>query len=582
LAVLAFELVADRVLAPFVGVSLYTWTSIIGVTMVGLSAGAWIGGRLADRRPRFTTLAGLLLGSAAILLLSFGLVRLIGDAGPLQALPSLARIFLLSGLLLIPAATLLGAVTPLAVRLALDDLQRAGRTVGSIYALATLGSLAGNFLTGFVLVARLPVTTIFVAVAALLLVLAAFAWLSRGASPAASSAGAEDAPAPVRAPEQGVALPIGDKPAALCAVAAAGSFCTMILELSASRILAPYVGVSIYSWTGIIGVVLAGMALGNYVGGRYADRGLGQRGVARWMVAGGFATMTIVPLAPILGGYEALAKYELLFRVTVLALAIFAAPVFLLGTLSPQLVRLAIGDVAHAGRLSGRIYAWSTAGAIAGTFLTGWVLISTLGVFLLVMSAGLALIVMGLVLGFGPGRQRRLELTAAAAAIWAAVVYGGGVLNSPCTLETNYFCIRVEDGAERGEKYRYLYLDRLIHTYIKLDDPTFLGYEHENIQSAITREWASKIEKPRALVIGGGGYSFPRWVERYLPQVHVDVVEIDPGVTEIAYRELQLPRDTRIVSYNMDGRQFVKEHASPGAYDLIVQDAVNDLSIPYH
>ena len=84
------------------------------------------------------------------------------------------------------------------------------------------------------------------------------------------------------------------------------------------------------------------------------------------------------------------------------------------------------------------------------------------------------------------------------------------------------------------------------------------------------------------LIIGGGGYTLPRWIDDALPKASVEVVEIDPGVTEIAHRKLGLPRNTKIVSYNLDGRQFVQERATPGHYQLVVQDAVNDLSVPYH
>jgi spermidine synthase len=84
-------------------------------------------------------------------------------------------------------------------------------------------------------------------------------------------------------------------------------------------------------------------------------------------------------------------------------------------------------------------------------------------------------------------------------------------------------------------------------------------------------------------VIGGGGYTYPRWVEAQadLSDVQIDVVEIDPAVTEIAHDKLGLSRATRIVSIHRDGRQFVKS-APAGSYDLVIQDAVNDLSVPYH
>jgi spermidine synthase len=84
------------------------------------------------------------------------------------------------------------------------------------------------------------------------------------------------------------------------------------------------------------------------------------------------------------------------------------------------------------------------------------------------------------------------------------------------------------------------------------------------------------------LVVGGGGYTFPRWVDSQLPAASVEVVEIDPGVTEVAHREFGLPRDTKIVSHPLDGRQFLADRAADGAYDLVIMDAVNDLSVPFH
>src|SRR5207248_7661317 len=81
---------------------------------------------------------------------------------------------------------------------------------------------------------------------------------------------------------------------------------------------------------------------------------------------------------------------------------------------------------------------------------------------------------------------------------------------------------------------------------------------------------------------GGGGYTLPRWAEAYEPRVKVEVVEIDPGVTKVAHEFLGLSEDTKIVTHNRDGRQFVQEQAAKGTYQLVVQDAVNDLSVPYH
>lgn len=150
-AILVLELVAGRVLAPFVGVSLYTWTAIIGVVLAGLSAGSWLGGRLADRRASPGVLSSLFLLGGLLSLATLGIVGLLGNGELVRPLPLLARIFLLTTLVFLAPSLVLGMVAPVAIRLVLPDVRRTGRVVGLISAAGTVGSLVGNFMTGFVL-----------------------------------------------------------------------------------------------------------------------------------------------------------------------------------------------------------------------------------------------------------------------------------------------------------------------------------------------------------------------------------------------------------------------------------------------
>jgi spermidine synthase len=114
-------------------------------------------------------------------------------------------------------------------------------------------------------------------------------------------------------------------------------------------------------------------------------------------------------------------------------------------------------------------------------------------------------------------------------------------------------------------------------------DVNELGYPHEQVQADFVRLAADRAAgAPHLLVIGGGGYTLPRWAKAKFPSADVEVVEIDPGVTEVAQRKLGLSRESGINITHMDGRQFVQERAPAGSYHLVVQDAVNDLSVPYH
>jgi hypothetical protein len=585
-ATLVLELVAGRMLAPYIGSSLYTWTSIIGVVLAGVSLGNWVGGRLADRGATARRLGALFLVGGVLSWLTLPLVGLLGDSAPIRALPLLGRIFVLSTLVFLPPSLVLGMVTPLTIRRALPDLRRTGRVVGLVYACGTLGSLAGNFATGFVLTAYFTTTTIVVAVGAVLVVLGALAgewWRhkDRTAWTRADEAATEPNGRATPAGRTG-GFTLAGNVAFASAVVFVASFASMGIELAASRILAPYLGLSLYSWTGIIGVVLLGITVGNYLGGWIADRWPRQPVLGLSLFAAGMGGVAILWLVELLDVWSIWTRMDLVQRILAQTAAVFFVPVLLLGTISPQVIRLTVTDLRHSGRVAGLIYAWSTAGAILGTFLTGWWLISAVGVHALVFA--LALVLLGLGLAIGQFWRRPIVLGGLALVAVGSIAFlqSRDALRSRCLLETNYFCIKVGDAVQSVGPVKTLVLDHLVHSYVKIGDPTYLGYVHEQIQADATVHLTANKPDPRVLLIGGGGYTYPKWVAHQLPKVAVDVVEIDPGVTDVAHRYLDLPLDTPVRSYNLDGRQFVQETAPRGAYTLVVQDAVNDLSVPYH
>jgi hypothetical protein len=256
----------------------------------------------------------------------------------------------------------------------------------------------------------------------------------------------------------------------------------------------------------------------------------------------------------------------------------------LLGTVSPQVIRLAITDVKSGGSTAGSIYAVSTVGAIVGTFVTGYFLLGTISMYSILMLVALILAI--LCLFVGQLWRSNLMLFGFSLIIGAAVVgmLMLGYRSKDFQLETKYYAITVYPGVDResGREVLNLTLDHLLHSSVDLKDPTWFRYKHEYVQEEILRELNQRHPQTNLLIIGGGGYTLPRAVETSMPQVSVDVVEIDPGVTEIAHRMLGLPRETKIRTANMDGRQFIMERAQKGNYHLVVQDAVNDYSVPYH
>ena len=185
-----------------------------------------------------------------------------------------------------------------------------------------------------------------------------------------------------------------ERPWASYVIVFVASGCTLVLELVAGRVLAPFVGVSIQTWTSVIGVVLAGISLGNYLGGVLADRSGSNRLLGVLLAAGGLASLGVLPLATGLGPVTP-RSYPLVFRIVLLTTLLFFAPSLLLGMVPPVAVRCTLHDLDRAGKVVGRIYAASTAGSLAGAFLTGFVLVAYFGTRAIILSVGLTLIVLG-------------------------------------------------------------------------------------------------------------------------------------------------------------------------------------------
>jgi predicted membrane-bound spermidine synthase len=643
-ALLVLQLVAGRLLAPFIGSSLETWTSIIGVFLTGIALGNAFGGRLADRYPTPRTLALLLVAGAVAALWMLVFPLLLSSTGLHRALPLPPRIPVLAAALCLPAGFVLSLLTPLAIKLGLPDVSHTGRVAGLIFALSTLGCLIGNYVTGFYLIPTFTINTLVAVSAGVLLALAAVSLAVvrvQDPSPLASLAapplngegekssdvlspplqagvagGTQGSPSRTEEGDGGWGSPAAN-PHAFADIRRAylivflASFCGMALELTASRVLAEAVGVSLFTWTGVIGVMLAGTALGNFLGGLIADwaarpsAGRSPRvALAATLILAGAVTVLVFVSKALVTRFGAFLSWEPIAQVLGLTFSYFFLPMLMLGLVSPQAIRLSVPDVSHAGRVAGRVYAWSTAGAIAGTFAAGYVLLSALGMYYTLLGVALALTLTSLLVVnvWGDAREAAkgdaANSDAAAGAgvllyLFAIVMggtFGGFILlnrkpgeDVVAQVESNYYTIKVEEFRDPRRPFALsLTLDKLLHSVVDPTDPSFLYYPHEHIQMEFLRLARASDPEPRALVIGGG-YTLPRLAMEMMPESRVDVVEIDPKVTQVAHDYLGLRRDyPNLRAIHMDGRQFVAERAAPGSYDLVIQDAVNDLSVPAH
>lgn len=211
--------------------------------------------------------------------------------------------------------------------------------------------------------------------------------------------------------------------------------CIMILELVAGRIIAPQVGVSLYTWTSVIGVILAGMSLGNYLGGRLADRYASLRLLGGVFLLGGITSLGILAADTL--AIAARVEWPIIVEILVLIAVLFLPPAVVLGMISPIVVKLAVEDLARAGSTVGRISAAGTAGSILGTFVTGFWLIAWLGTHAVVLCVATLLLVVGLVL-LVRGRRLRDATLAALVLLTPIGAVRAGWTRSQCLRETPY------------------------------------------------------------------------------------------------------------------------------------------------
>ncbi len=365
------------------------------------------------------------------------------------------------------------------------------------------------------------------------------------------------------------------------------SFCTLVIELVAGRIMAPYVGVSLYTWTSIIGVVLAGISIGAYLGGIIADRYPRQTTLGWLLFLSGLGAFSIAPLTNLVGAAQF--QSTLMMRIMILTTVIFFVPSAILGMISPVVVKLTLNNLEKTGNVVGKIYAFSTLGSIIGTFTTGFYLISWMGTRNILLTMGIILVVSALVFG---GFFMRRKSFAVFILIFAPLTWAfyGVAFKAPLDAsiyyykESDYYTIKLKkyDVNKDGRQLHAMVLDNLVHSLNDVDDPLYLDYPYIRIYEEVVRWQEGKRRELKTLFIGGGAYTFPRYMEAEYPRAEIDVVEIDPVITQVTYDYMGLSRDTRIRSFNEDGRWFVMNCKEKEKYDLIFGDAFNDLSIPYH
>ena len=362
----------------------------------------------------------------------------------------------------------------------------------------------------------------------------------------------------------------------------------MVLELTGSRLLAPYFGNGLFVWTALIGIMLGFMSLGNYLGGRLADRSL-HRQTLFWILAGSGVSIGIISfteplLLPLLSSAGSVR-----FAAVAATIALFAMPCTGLGMVTPYSVRYAIRSLVHSGATVGTLFALGTLGSIAGTFLGGFYLIAHVGSHNLI--AWLALVPIALAgLFFERWKWQQVAmLVGGVALVVSAMATTASALDTFDTGYDRYVLLSTVDGAT-GRNVKGIARDSSSFesaVYSDTGEPyLFDYYGYYDIASAVAG--ATEPVK-RTLMLGGGTFVYPRHQLAKLPDSQSDVIEIDPQLVDVARTQFFLEDDPRLRIHIEDARTYLNRVSEPGtrnsmlgAYDVALIDVFKSAkSVPY-
>jgi spermidine synthase len=349
-------------------------------------------------------------------------------------------------------------------------------------------------------------------------------------------------------------------------------------EIAAARLLAPWFGASTIVWANTIATVLVALSAGYFLGGRLADRDPTLGGLSR-IVLGAACLLAVVPFvaSPFLRiSVEALDRVEAgAFVGSLIAvLVLVATPVVLLGAVAPYAVRLSVRTVEEAGRVAGRLYAISTLGSLAGTFLSALVLIPLVGTRRTFLAFALALAVVAV-----PALRRRFVLAPVGVVLLMAIPVGTVKATGEGRViwdrETQYQYARVVEDPD-GERRLELNEGEAVHSVYRPGAWLTDDYWDE----MLVLPFATSTAPPRSVaILGNAAGTTARAYGHFFPRTWVDGVEIDPALTDVGRRLFDL-RGPRLHVHTADARPFLRR--STARWDVIVVDAYRQPYIPFY
>jgi spermidine synthase len=362
----------------------------------------------------------------------------------------------------------------------------------------------------------------------------------------------------------------------------------MAVELGASRLLAPYFSSSQIVWTIIIGTIMIAMALGNLYGGRKADKDPNpDKLYGRILIAAVW-----IAAIPVVGKYIILLISGILILAVnsnflivagfLACMIIFVFPLFLLGTVTPSLVKFAVDSLDDSGSVVGKLNAFNTIGCIIGTFVPTFISIPAVGTSITFLIFAGIMLVLALVyfISSKVNFKKAVKVPVSIALYIVCLILG----------RNNSFAFWQTDLTYEGESiYNYLQVyendfEVVLSTNVLfgvqsvyLKDKGLTGMYYDYAMAAPFMSGITEKENVDVLILGNGTGTYATQCERYFDNVTIEGVEIDQKITDLAHRYFELPSDVNVTTY--DGRAYL--NAIDRKYDVIMVDAYQDITIPF-
>ena len=352
----------------------------------------------------------------------------------------------------------------------------------------------------------------------------------------------------------------------------------MSLEIVGSRVLAPHFGSSIFVWGSLISVVMTALSIGYYWGGWLSAREPSYAKLLLLLVIPGVAIFFLPFVYPAINEWIAIMDLGVRLSPLVACSVLFLLPGIFIGTISPYVIRLAATQLNTVGSTAGTLYAVSTCGSIVGTLLTAFYLIPLLGVSNIIHALGITLVCLSLVV-VPLIRLNRVSVTRAVAVVsvlfswinlgWTPIAWAKTLMQK----DTFYHRIRIEEDDEA----RYMYFDRTLQSAMTLKDPTALRLIYSRYTSL---GFTFRADAKRMLLIGLGGGSIPKKLNKEFPNLEIDAVELDPEVIKLAKDHFNIKEGKQLRLHAQDGRLFLTR--TQNQYDIIMLDAYFTDAMPFH